>query len=283
MAVKDSLRPFLSAVKLGWAIESNWTSPVLFALYSAIKPLSSCLILFVMYMFVTGGKSSQELFAFMFVGNAFFMLIMGSLQGLAMVLHVEREHYQTLRYVYLAMSNLHLYLFGRALARIGTTAVAVVIMLLFGKVVFHLPIYLSQVNVPLLLASLFVGMIAIISFGLILAGFSMKMAMHNFFFAEAAGSLFYFLSGVLYPLSVLPPFLQKISLLLPFTYWMEIVRRAVIPSIPADPVLGVLPVYTVLAIMTGASLVLLAASLLIFSLLERETRQKGTIDMTTAY
>jgi ABC-2 type transport system permease protein len=283
MAVKDSIRPFLSAVKLGWAVEANWTNPLLFALYSAVKPLASCLILVVMYMVVTGGKSSAGLFAFMFVGNAFFMLIMGSLQGLSMVLHIEREHYQTLRYVYLAMSNLHLYLFARSCARIAITMVAVLIMLIFGKYVFHLPIYLNQVDWPLLTASLFVGMIAIGSFGLILGGLSMKTAMHNFYFAEAAGSLFYFLSGVLYPLSVLPPFLQKISLLLPFTYWMEIIRRALIPSIPPDPLLAPYPALTVLGIMTGASLVLFFISIILFSHLEKETRQRGTMDMTTAY
>jgi ABC-2 type transport system permease protein len=281
--VKNVLRTYFSALWLGWQIDSNWTSPILFILYSFVKPLASSLMLVVMYFFVTGGRSQSDLFAFMYTGNAFYMFVMGSLLGLSMVLHIEREHYQTLKYVYLATSNLHMYLFGRASSQIMSTAVSVVITLLFGKWVFHVPLFLSTINFPLLALCLFIGIIGIASFGLILSGMSMLTAMHNFYFAEAFSFIFYLLSGVLFPISTLPPILQRIAFLMPFTYWMEATRRALLPGISPDPLMQGFTTMHLLSLFAGISIMLLIVSLALFHHLEQLTRQKGTIDMTTAY
>ena len=42
---KSFWRSFRMAAWLGWQIESNWTDPFLFAIYSIIKPLSGAAIL----------------------------------------------------------------------------------------------------------------------------------------------------------------------------------------------------------------------------------------------
>jgi len=51
----DRLRSFVVAAWLGWQIESNWADPFLFAIYSIVRPLSSLLILVVMYTVITKG------------------------------------------------------------------------------------------------------------------------------------------------------------------------------------------------------------------------------------
>ena len=48
-------RSLKAATWLGWQIESNWTDPFLFAVYSIVKPLTSAGILVVMYAIVTRG------------------------------------------------------------------------------------------------------------------------------------------------------------------------------------------------------------------------------------
>ena len=48
------------------------------------------------------------------------------------------------------------------------------------------------------------------------------------------GSLVYFLSGVVFPVNQLPPWLQPVSLSLPTTYWLEGMRRAIAGVPPAD-------------------------------------------------
>jgi hypothetical protein len=49
-------RSFRMAAWLGWQIESNWTDPFLFAVYSIIKPLAGAAILVVMYGIITKGN-----------------------------------------------------------------------------------------------------------------------------------------------------------------------------------------------------------------------------------
>ena len=38
-------RSFRTAIGLGWAVESNWSDPFLFAIYTIAKPLAAALIL----------------------------------------------------------------------------------------------------------------------------------------------------------------------------------------------------------------------------------------------
>ena len=39
------LTGYLAAVRLGWAVSSNWTRPILFITYSVLRPISVALIL----------------------------------------------------------------------------------------------------------------------------------------------------------------------------------------------------------------------------------------------
>jgi hypothetical protein len=51
---------FRTATRLGWQIESNWTDPLLFAIYSVIKPVAASLILVFMYLVITRGKTGRS-------------------------------------------------------------------------------------------------------------------------------------------------------------------------------------------------------------------------------
>ena len=57
-------RTFTSAAWLGWQIESNWTDPFLFLVYSVVKPLASASILVVMYSVITGGDFENPVFPY---------------------------------------------------------------------------------------------------------------------------------------------------------------------------------------------------------------------------
>ena len=63
------------ATWLGWQIESNWADPLLFAIYSVIKPLSGALILVVMYSVIMHGNFNNPLFPYMYLGNAFYIYV----------------------------------------------------------------------------------------------------------------------------------------------------------------------------------------------------------------
>ena len=40
VAVGRQLTGYAAAVRLGWAVSSNWTRPLLFVIYSVLRPIS---------------------------------------------------------------------------------------------------------------------------------------------------------------------------------------------------------------------------------------------------
>ena len=95
MAVRDDIRTFRQAAWLGWQMEANWTQPMVFAIYSIIKPIAGTLILVFMYLVIfPSALADPVFFAYMYVGNAFYMYVAQVLFGIVMVIHEDREHYR---------------------------------------------------------------------------------------------------------------------------------------------------------------------------------------------
>ena len=93
-------RSFLTAAWLGWQIESNWTDPFLFAIYSVIKPIASASILVVIYAIITHGNFKAPMFPWIFVGAALYQYVGAIMTGLSWTVVDDRERYRMLKYVY---------------------------------------------------------------------------------------------------------------------------------------------------------------------------------------
>lgn len=268
---------------LGWQMESNWTDPYLFAIYSVVRPIAATLILVFMYFVVmtAGGKRDPELFTFMFLGNAFYMYIMEVLFGVTWVIHEDREHYRMLKYVYISPANIYTYLFGRGVSKIFITTLAVTITIVFGVLFLGVNINMSMVDFPLLLFFMLVGLLSVVGFGIILAGISLLLARHAQNISEGVAGIFYLFCGVLFPISVFPPWAQEIGRALPFTYWFEGLRRAfgLIPGGGME-LISTTQITLILLLTTG---IFLLFSHLVFKLGDWNARRKGLIDMTTEY
>jgi ABC-2 type transport system permease protein len=278
----ENIRTIKTAGKLGWAMESNWTDPFLFAIYSVVRPIASSLILVVMYYVITRGKTSLDLFAYIFVGNAFFMYVINVLFGISWVIHEDREHYQMIRYIYISPIRMYYYLFGRGIAKMVLTTVAVIITMAFGMLVLKIQIDLLSVNYPLLIFSVLVGIFIITCLGILLAGISMVTAHHSFALTEGIAGLFYLACGAIYPIDILPVWLQYISKILPLTYWLELVRRAVLGK-SISTALGGYSDFKLIAIMLATTLVLALFSNYIYRSIEHIARKHGKIDQITNY
>jgi ABC-2 type transport system permease protein len=292
MAVNTYWRTFKNASWLGWQMESNWAEPWLFLLYSVVRPIAGTLILVVMYMVITGGNTSGELFAYMYVGNALFMYVAQVLFGITWVIHDDREHYQTLKYIYISPANFYMYILGRSISKIIITTVGVIITLAFGVLALDIPIGLGTINWPLLILGIVIGLTCIISFGLALAGVSFLTAKHAQGMNEGIAGLFYLFCGVIFPLStasgpVLPTWSHPFALILPVTYWMHIMRAALFgigsSVVGYDTALSGFSTSQGLLILFISTLVFIILSILIFRLGDHLARKKGLIDMTTAY
>jgi ABC-2 type transport system permease protein len=277
-------RSFRIAAWLGWQIESNWTDPFLFAIYSIIKPLAGAAILVVMYSVITSGNFSSPIFSYIYLGNAFYIYVGAVMTGISWAVTDDREHYKTLKYMYIAPINIQAYLIGRGVAKFLVGSISVIITIVFGVLFLHVNVNPATINWPLFLVSLVIGVIMLAMMGLILAGVSLLITQHVSFIGDAvAGALFLF-SGAIFPLEVLPSWLRPVGFAMPVTYWLELLRRSLVGHVAeAFPTLQNLSNLQLIAIMLGLTFVFGVISIFLFRFCEHIARERGLIDKVSNY
>jgi ABC-2 type transport system permease protein len=277
-------RSFKIAAWLGWQIESNWADPFLFAIYSLIKPLASAAILVVMYSVITQADFESPVFSYIFLGNAFYTYVGAVMTGLSWAIIDDREHYKTLKYMYIAPINVPIYLAGRGVAKFLVASISVLITILFGVAFLRLRINVLEVNWGLFLVALLLGVLMLATLGLLLAGLNLLIAHHYGAWGEAVAGALYLFSGAIFPLEVLPTWLRPVGFMMPVTYWLELLRRALVGSVAqAFPTLSALSNLQLLGILAGLTVVFGLASIFAFRWCEHRAREQGKIDMVTNY
>jgi len=275
---------FRIAAWLGWQIESNWTDPFLFAIYSIVRPLASAAILVVMYSVITQGDFTSPIFPYIYLGNAFYIYVGAVMAGISWAVIDDREHYKTLKYMYVAPIHIPIYLMGRGVARFIIGSISVLITIAFGALFLKVNIDLAEVNWLLFLAALLVGVVMLAMMGLLLAGVTLMVAHHVWFLGEGVAGALYLFSGAIFPLEVLPPFLRPVGYAMPITYWLELLRRSLVGSVAqAFPALSGLSNAQLMGILLGLTLFFGLASSFVFRWCEHQARERGLIDMVTNY
>lgn len=275
---------FKTAAWLGWQIESNWTDPFLFAIYSIVKPLAGAAILVVMYSIITQGAFDSPIFPYIYLGNAFYMYVGGVMTGISWAVIDDREHYKTLKYMYIAPIHIPTYLAGRGVAKFITTTIAVLITIISGMLFLHLRIDFSQVDWLLFFLSLVLGVVMLAMMGLILAGITLVIANQVWFIGDVTAGALYLFSGAIFPLEVLPAFLRPVGYVMPVTYWLELLRRSLVGDVAAVfPTLARFNNLQLLGILAGLMLVFATLSVFVFYWAEQRARERGMIDMVTNY
>jgi ABC-2 type transport system permease protein len=277
-------RSFRMASWLGWQIESNWADPFLFAVYSIVKPLAGAAILVVMYTIITHGDYDSPIFPYIYLGNAFYIYVGQLMTGISWAVIDDREHYKTLKYIYAAPIHFPTYLLGRGVARLLVATISVVVTILFGMLFLRLRIDPVAVNWPLFLVTLLVGVIMLALMGLILAGAMLLLVHHMWELGGAMAGALYLFSGAIFPLDVLPPFLRPLGYIMPITYWLELLRRALVGSVAqAFPTLSGFSNAQLMGILVGLTVAFAILSVASFRWCERRMRELGVIDVTTNY
>ena len=278
------LRSFRMSAWLGWQIESNWTDPFLFAVYSLVKPLAGAAILVVMYSVITQGAFEAAIFPYIYLGNAFYIFVGQIMNGIAWAVIDDREHYKTLKYIYVAPVSFPIYLLGRGVARVLVASISVMVTILFGVLFLQVRIELSEVNWPLFLAALLVGVVMLAMIGLILGGVMLLLVHHMWDLGQALASALYLFSGAIFPLDVLPVYLRPIGYALPVTYWLELLRRSLVGQVAeAFPTLQRFSNLELMGILLGLSALFSILSIFIFRWCEQRAREQGKLDMVSNY
>jgi ABC-2 type transport system permease protein len=280
----NALRSFLVASWLGWQIESNWTDPLLFAIYSIARPVASVTILVVMYSVITNGALQEPMFAYMYLGNALYILVGQVMTGVSWAVIDDREHYRTLRHLFTTSMDHYWYLLGRGVAKLIIGAISVLITIGFGLIAFKLPIRWESIDWGLFLGSTALGIISLATLGVILGGMTLMMARHFWGIGEAVAGALYLCTGAIFPLDTLPAWIRPIGFIFPVTYWLELARRGLLGSeAPRFPTLAVFSDAQLMGILAAITAALVAISAVYYRWAVHRAKEKGMIDMETAY
>jgi ABC-2 type transport system permease protein len=278
------LRTFLTAAWLGWQIESNWADPLLFAVYSLARPIASVLILVAMYSVITNGAVQEPIFAYIYLGNALYILVGQVITGVSWSVIDDREHYRTLRQLYTTPMDGYFYIMGRGVARIIIGLVSVLITVSFGIVVFRLPIAVWTIDWPLFIFSTFLGILSLAAIGMVVGALTMMLARHFWSVGEAISGAMYLFTGAIFPLDVLPVWLRPVGYIFPVTYWLELARRALLgPSAARFPTLAGFSDLSLVGILGVMTLALLVFSWFFYRWALHQAKEKGLFDMETSY
>lgn len=284
MAVSTILKTVKQAMWLGWKVETNWADPIVFAIYYLIRPLSGLLI--VGFIFLIGsfvaGSFNPEYFAYMFVGNCFFIYVVQIMMTMSFLIHDDRAHYEVLKHIYLSRGSLKWYILGRALNGVMNASVSLILTLALGILIFQgllgvqIPINWLEVDYPLLALSLALGIICFIAMGFILCGVNLMTAKVQFMLPDYVSGILYLFGGVVFLPEMLPNWGQAISNALPITYFLRSVRFSILHQANFNPQNEL----TYLLLTTIATVIVGMAA---FRVSEYKARRDGLIDKKEEY
>jgi ABC-2 type transport system permease protein len=277
--LKSFSRSFRPAAWLGWQIESNWTDPFLFLAFSILKPVTGVMILVFMVKAISQASSTSPIYAYIYLGNAFYIYVGAVMAGGSYSILDDRERYRTLKYIYIAPINIPVYLFGRAVARFVVGTMAVVVTLATGVLFFGVPINLLTVDWPMLLGAMMLGVVCLTFMGIILGSWTLTIRTEPWFAGDAVAAALYLFSGAVFPINILPSFLQPIGFLMPITYWLELLRRAMLgPDAAALSSLGGFTNPQLFGILLAITVVFGFLAFFAFRYFDRRAREEGLID-----
>lgn len=280
------MRAFAARLKLaawlGWQIESNWADALTFVVYSVLRPVGTALILAGMYWAVARHGAQPAAFAAFYIANAFHEYVVRVLVGMGWIIVEDREEYETLRYVYASPVGLLTYLSGRSSVKFALATLSAVMILALGRFALGVPWDPAQIRWAPFLLVFGIGLVATLFAGFVIAGWALVLPRAAINLNEGIGVALYLLCGVIFPIDLLPHGLSELSMILPFTYWYEALRRFLLGSSASATFASWSDAGLVgaLAVSTAA---LAAVSMWAFHALERRARRLGRLDHSTLF
>ena len=241
---------------------------------------------------IIGGAASDAARTFVILGSALWATVIAGIQGPAWSVLDDRERYRMLKYLAVSPSTLLVMLVGRGGARLAAGAMGTAVALLFSVIVLGLRIDLAAIHWPYLVVVLAVGVAPVVAIGVVLAAICLQTRQESWSYPEAMAGAMFLVTGVVFPLAILPNPVEVLGLINPITWWVEGVRRAVVPTGPSS-IGGTGSLWTavtgtpapdgaqvlVALLLTGAVVTLAATA--IFRSSERRARDLGLLDRTT--
>lgn len=212
-------------------------------------------------------KYGGDYFSFVLIGISFTNYLSVSLGSFSGTIR-SAQTLGTLEAMLVTQTKASMIIFSSSLYSFIMTSFRVFVYLLFGTIFFGLP--MENANYVGAFLIMIITIICFSSLGIISASFIMvfkKGNPLNWIFVN----LSYLLGGVLYPISVLPKWIEKISYFLPITYSLEGMRMALIKGYSIHDLLpNIIP-------LIGFTVVLLPLSTFIFDLSVKRSKMEGSL------
>jgi ABC-2 type transport system permease protein len=206
-------------------------------------------------------------FAYSLVGFIFFDYLYASLDAFDRSIQEARDS-GTLEPLLVTQVSLPVILVGSAIYPFVATTVRIVVYLAWGAALFHFP--LSSANWPGVVLVLLATLLAFSGLGIFSAAYLLIFKRGNpakWFFVGVSGLV----GGMLFPISILPGWLQVIAHLNPVTYSLDAMRAALLDGAHLGQIASAL------LMLLSFALVLLPTSILGFSWALRRTKITGTL------
>jgi ABC-2 type transport system permease protein len=207
-----------------------------------------------------------QYFPFVIIGIAFSGYMTASLNSYTEAIGKE-QGLGTMEALLITPTGIPTIIMSGAIWNFVFTTVKVVIYLLLGALFFGLD--LSHANIPAALLVLMLTIIAMSGFGIFSAGFTLILKKGdpvNFFVSGFSR----FLAGVYFPITILPAWVQKLSMVVPLTYALHALRMTILTGAPLSHV------YADIIALVIFSAVLLPFSILFFKMAVRQMMIDGS-------
>jgi ABC-2 type transport system permease protein len=241
-------------------------------LFDLVETLLGVAAFYYLSRFIQGPELERVLpaggyFAFTLVGFAFFDYLTVALNAFDQSLEEARRN-GTLEYLLVTQTSLPVILAGSAIYPFAILSLRTAVYLGWAVVLFEFPVLQANwVGATLVLAA---SVLAFTGLGVLSASYALLFKRGNpvkWLFVGVAGLV----SGIMYPVTVLPAALQAVARLVPVTYSLEGMRAALLTD---ASLFNLWPSIRALLLF---ALVLLPISLAVFSWALRRTKITGTL------
>jgi ABC-2 type transport system permease protein len=242
-------------------------------LLEAVEALFGAAMFFYVARFVDSPQLERALpqaggyFAFSLVGFIFLDYLSISLDTFDRSLQEARDS-STLEHLLVTQTSLPALVAGSAIYPFVATTIRVAVYIAWGALLFHFP--LGAANWPGVIVILVATLLAFCGLGILSASYLLLFKRGNpaKWFLLGISSI---TGGTLFPVSILPDWLQFIARLNPVTYALDGMRTALLGNT------GFSALFYPLVVLIGFAVVLLPASMFIFSWALRRTKMNGTL------
>jgi len=219
------MKTFVTVVKLSQIERIRWMTPIGFICFTVLSPIFWLAITTTIYSVMAGGPISPQVminfFIVAFLVDSFFRSI---LWGSAVRLYNEQVA-GTLEILYVSPVSLYTWMIAKSFSGIidALTSIAISLPLAY----FAFGFTFGAINGLTAILSISLTLVSLYSIGFAFAGIGLIIK-QPWAFSNTIQPYVFLLSGIYYPITILPSWLQNVSKALPTYYGYKLARDALL-------------------------------------------------------